>query len=554
MVLGMAIGLARVYRPSKVSELDQALVREFFGRVLDSGKVAQAYLFSGPKGTGKTSAARILAAVLNCEKNEVQKPKDSKKQKLSEPCGKCDNCVSIKAGSSSMVVEIDAASNRGIDDVRVLRDRINLMPSGGSYSVYIVDEVHMLTTEAFNALLKTLEEPPEHVVFCLCTTEEHKLPGTVISRCTKVGYKKATSEELMRSFERVLKGEGVEIEKSVLEEIARKSDGSFRDGVKVLEQLLGSGDEITLERVAKEIGGSSGVELEEFLNLILSADAKGGLEYLDGLMERGVRAKPFMESLIDLASVRLKKGVVENGTVDVKLVDLIEIFSKAFLRFGDVPIEDLAVEMAVVEYCLKYGDMEVREVLNVREVQEVQKVREAEKPKSAKETANAKAERDEQKLDEKEGKKKLKKRVNAEEIKEKPAEVVSKASSQESGEVVLVMEEVRQKWGKVLSALQEHNHGLTTILGRVELSGCDGNVIELCVRYKFHKEQLEQNRYLSLIEDSLAGVFGGKVGVNISVNKKARVPKSLERHDNVTAEVSSEDEKLMSVAEEVFGE
>jgi len=196
------------YRPQRVGELDLVSVRESLGRILKSGRFAHAYLFAGPKGTGKTSSARILAKVLNCVDNNG-KPKNQKTNKLKnkkettqelrEPCGKCGSCKAIVGGSSMAVMEMDAASNRGIDDIRELRERVALAPAGGKYAVYVIDEVHMLTTEAFNALLKTLEEPPAHAVFVLCTTEVHKLPGTVVSRCTQVKFTKASRGEVVAS-------------------------------------------------------------------------------------------------------------------------------------------------------------------------------------------------------------------------------------------------------------------------------------------------------------------------------------------------------------------
>ena len=209
----------RIYRQQTISELHSAVIRQAFDHIRESGSFSHAYLLTGPKGTGKTSSARILAKMLNCEKNtkavregqsESQSNKTSKKsvKPFVEPCGVCDSCKRITIGSSLCVTEMDAASNRGIDDIRILRERVNLVPSDGLVSVYIIDEVHMLTTEAFNALLKVLEEPPAHVVFVLATTELRKVPDTILSRCTMIQFSRASQEELMNALKHVAKKEG----------------------------------------------------------------------------------------------------------------------------------------------------------------------------------------------------------------------------------------------------------------------------------------------------------------------------------------------------------
>src|ERR1700722_9521228 len=232
----------RKYRPQKIDDLDSAAVRDTLHAVLQND-VSHAFLFTGPKGLGKTSTARIVAKVVNCET-----PKN-KREKEIEPCNKCDQCVSITSGNNVDILEIDAASNRGIDEIRELKEKIRLAPVAAKRKVYIIDEVHMLTTEAFNALLKTLEEPPEHAMFILCTTEAHKVPETIISRCFQIMFKPATEEELVRSFKRIVEGEKLKIDDEVLKYIAGLADRGFRDGVKMLEEvyLLSQNKPITKE-------------------------------------------------------------------------------------------------------------------------------------------------------------------------------------------------------------------------------------------------------------------------------------------------------------------
>ena len=216
------------YRPQSLADLDLDLVREELTKIVASGNIPHALLFAGPKGTGKTSAARIMAKIVNCESKNP-------------PCNKCQQCLSIMKGNNIDVIELDAASNRGIDDIRVLRDTVKLAPASSRKKVYIIDEAHMLTTEASNALLKTLEEPPDHVYFILATTNPEKLIDTIKSRTTLIQFTKATTEETKRSLKRIIKKEKF-ITKSVmlikneeLDQIIKLSEGSFRDAVKLLE-------------------------------------------------------------------------------------------------------------------------------------------------------------------------------------------------------------------------------------------------------------------------------------------------------------------------------
>src|SRR5687767_12395504 len=232
------------YRPRNIGELDLDTVRESLESILKSGKFSHAYLFVGPRGAGKTSAARILAKVVNC----------LRRVESGEPCLECEMCKMIENGSALDVIEIDAASNRGIDNIRELREKIGLAPVMGTRKVYIIDEVHMLSIDAFNALLKTLEEPPMHAMFVLCTTEDHKVPETVVSRCIRVQFTKANEEEVKRSLMKAITGEKLNVLEEALIMLARSVDGSFREGHKVLEQLASLEKEVTLLDVKKVIG------------------------------------------------------------------------------------------------------------------------------------------------------------------------------------------------------------------------------------------------------------------------------------------------------------
>ncbi len=237
--------VARRYRPQSFDELiGQEHVAKGLAAAIVASRVGHAYLFTGARGTGKTSTARILAKALNCEKGPTP-----------TPCNECDICRSITAGDDMDVLEIDGASNRGIDEIRQLRQNVNVRPSRARFKIYIIDEVHMLTKEAFNALLKTLEEPPEHVKFIFCTTEPEKIPITIISRCQRYDFAGIQTSQIVERLRQIVAGEGVEAEPEALEILARRAAGSMRDSQSLLEQLLAFGSrKITVADVHRLLG------------------------------------------------------------------------------------------------------------------------------------------------------------------------------------------------------------------------------------------------------------------------------------------------------------
>ncbi len=372
------------YRPTTIDELDNAGVRETLYSVL-SGDAQHAFLFIGPKGLGKTSAARIVAKVVNCEEKSKVKSQKSKAQVKSqkfeaerfgevEPCNECEQCLSITNGTNMDVVEIDAASNRGIDEIRDLREKIWLAPLRARKKVYIIDEVHMLTTEAFNALLKTLEEPPSHAMFILCTTEFQKIPATILSRCFLIQFMPATEEELVRSFRRIVKGEKIDITDDALLYIAGLSDRGFRDGVKILEEmtLVANGRKITKELVEEKYQVSSiRYQVSGMFEGLVKRDAKRCLEIVEELVGKGTDVRYFLQELIGALHEELlfQTGIKKNFQFSYKRTTffegsqipnyklqinetkmLYELFSKAYVDMKYAVLAQLPLELAVLEF------------------------------------------------------------------------------------------------------------------------------------------------------------------------------------------------------------
>ncbi|MBR0104763.1 MAG: DNA polymerase III subunit gamma/tau, partial [Firmicutes bacterium] len=238
--------LYRKYRPKVFSDvIGQEHIVKTLKNQIAGGKISHAYLFCGTRGTGKTSTAKIFARAINC-----LNPKDG------EPCMECEMCVADMEGRSVNVIEIDAASNRGIDSIKELREDIKYAPAEGTYKVYIIDEIHMLTTEAFNALLKTLEEPPKHVVFILATTDPQKIPATILSRCQRYDFKRITAEEITETIKKYLELEGINADEDAVKYVAYLGDGSMRDSLSILDQCLAyfSDEHITLEKILDVTG------------------------------------------------------------------------------------------------------------------------------------------------------------------------------------------------------------------------------------------------------------------------------------------------------------
>lgn len=284
------LALARKYRPQTFSEvLSQDFITSTLQNAITMGRVAHAYLFTGPRGVGKTSTARIFAKALNC-----MNPNGA------APCGECDNCLEITNGTSLDVIEIDGASNRGVEEIRSLREAVKFVPVKSKYKVIIVDEVHMLTEQAFNALLKTLEEPPEYVIFIFATTDQHKIPVTILSRCQRYEFKKITYEEMNSNLKSILEKENITYEDDALNYIIRNSDGCMRDALSLLDQIIAyGGGKITLEDTSYLLGITDAYLSNDIFNAVLKEETELLPDLVNQVDEKGIDYKYMTECLIE---------------------------------------------------------------------------------------------------------------------------------------------------------------------------------------------------------------------------------------------------------------
>lgn len=505
------------YRPQKLEELDITEVRDSLKKTVSSGNIPHALLFSGPKGTGKTSAARIMAKILNCEK------------KGKEPCDKCEQCISITKGSNIDVIELDAASHRGIDDVRSLKDAVKLAPARARKKVYIIDEAHMLTVEASNALLKTLEEPPSHVVFILATTNPEKLIETIRSRAVNINFRRATNEELASSLTRIIKGEKIKIDKESLLLIAQRASGSFRDAAKILEQIVTEKKLLDAKSIEEFLFNRRSFNAEEFIGFLSGRETKKALETISQVIQKGGSIQTLIETVLFKFREGLlgKVGVGSDGLKDFSkddLLYLIELFTHAQSQLKTTTIEELPVEIAVI----RWGETKAGGL------QTDQADKNESSSKEPKESIQTQA-KDSVKSEPISA---------AQTIKEFPKQSVAPNFTKDITD---------EMWRRILELVRPVNASIEALLRAARPLSYDGKILTLGVFYRFHKERLEDIPHRKVLEDVVSAVLGvqARVACVLTEPPVKQVVEEVKKEEPVLTEGGDQD--IIKVAEEIFG-
>ncbi len=476
----------RTYRPQIIADIDNEKVRDQLLALLTKGRkdLPHAYFFTGPKGTGKTTAARVIAKLFNCTKSTK-----------SGPCGQCGQCTSISSGTSLDVIEMDAASNRGIDEIRQLRERIGLSPASAQYTIYIIDEVHMLTTEAFNALLKTLEEPPVHAIFVLATTDAHKVPATITSRCMIIRFAKATKTELLHALARVVKSEKISISDEALQRIAELSDGAFRDAVKFLEQVSFHKGKIELEHIDAVLSVSTSVHIARFMTLLEGKDASltQALETIHDVGEAGTDMRAFTTDVLQYLRINLL-ALVQNALAEAyvfsdrrKLQAAITLFTRAYGELRYAPIQQLPLELAIIDLFQTSpiaSDQEPVHGVHSRTASNREPLPASVSPSIPPATPNEST----------------------------PPPHVSLG--------LLTFEKLIEHWPDFIAATKPYNHSVAGVLRSSRPKSVEDGIVTIEAFYKFHQEKLATVPTKQVLSEVLRKLFGEKVTIEIVLGKK----------------------------------
>jgi DNA polymerase III subunit gamma/tau len=489
------IAFYRKYRPENFDQtIGQEHILTVLKNAITSDKISHAYLFTGPRGTGKTSVARILSKAINCQN---RKPVEY------NPCGKCPVCVGIAEDRVMDLIEIDAASNRGIDEMRDLREKVKFSPTEAKFKVFIIDEVHMLTKEAFNALLKTLEEPPSHAIFILATTEINKVPSTIISRCQRHDFKRITVTDLESRLSEVSKKEKITISDDALETISEASEGGLRDALSLLDQLASIGlTKIEEKDVESILGLAPHKMVAGFAAAILAGDSKKALEVLETASTEGIDLVIFTKSLIDftrkLILVKLAGANGVEGTAEQveELKQLAEKTStQAVVKFSD--------DLLWAQNAFRTS-IDPKAILTVL----CAKSEAAQAPTA----------------------------VAPEAVVAKTQQTAKPAAKAASGTPNV---DLNGKWKHFLMEVKAKNNTIHAFL-RVAHPTTEGNVLVLAFPYKFHKERLEEPKNKRFVEELLTKIYGREMELRCELEGGGYHNKQVEDPDTAASILGGE--------------
>lgn len=504
--------LYRDYRPQNFSEvLGQNHIKITLQNEISANKLAQAFLFCGPRAVGKTTLARVLAKTVNCE---------NRKDGEFEPCNKCASCLSITQGKNLDVVEIDAASNTGVDNVREnIISFSRLMPASSKFKVFIIDEVHMLSISAFNALLKIIEEPPTYVIFILCTTEIQKVPLTIISRCERFDFKRISVTDIVKKLSLIASKENIEIDMEVLEAVARRSGGHLRDAESLLGQIFSLGDKkITLEKAELVIPHYNSNEAVDLIDYLSRKDAAKAVELVNNLVDTGVNLKNFTGELIALLRKIILGKVSPNLTdnlglnlgesLEIKVNsvssnlgwDQLLVFTKRFLEaYNDNKnplISQLPLELAIIDIC--YGVTASSSFASTN-IASVSSASISGSSSGQKTIAPAKKEAE-------------------------PVSMETLGVKQFNGGTInLSQAEVLEKWPEFLVKIKKYNHSLSFVLQNCQPHDVKNNCLCLVFKYKFHQDRINDVAIKSIVETTLAEVFGSILSLSLKIDENLEI-------------------------------
>ena len=497
------IAFARKYRPQTFDDIiGQSHVTITLKNAISQDRVAHAYLFAGPRGVGKTTAARILAKALNCEKGPTPKP-----------CNNCASCKEITQGSSLDILEIDGASNRGIDEIRNLRDNVKFAPSKGKYKVYIIDEVHMLTPEAFNALLKTLEEPPQHVKFIFATTQAHKVPPTILSRCQRFDFRRIATKEISENLKLIVKAEGLNIDTEALSIIAKYSDGGMRDAQVMLDQITSFAKaKVGVKDVTKILGMVEDEALFELSDAIRGKDAVKALGVLDTLINEGkdvtqvalgmiehfrniaiTKISADIDSLIDAGAEKIKRYRDEAGGFTIEdILYVIYTFSNAIDFIKKSSLSRVPVEAALVKLTLSHPIVPLNDV--IRRVEALEKSRGGQTSNAVTPAVPVSKPRS---------------------AEPKPKVPDPKPQTADSTARPADLDEILTSWAAVINQITPKKISVASYLQEGYPVSLDGKTLSIGFpkSLQFHKEVLESPDNKGLIETAIKAVLGKDIKV-----------------------------------------
>ncbi len=478
----MHITLYRKYRPKDFSEIaGESDIVKTLKNSLDNDRISHAYLFSGPRGVGKTTSARLIAKGVNCLKNGIS----------SSPCNECENCREIDNGSFIDLIEIDAASNRGIDEIRELKDKINYQPSKGRKKIYIIDEVHMLTKEAFNALLKTLEEPPEHVIFILATTEPDKILPTIISRCQRYDFKSLTYTEVKDKLSEICRGENVEIDEGSLGLIYESSGGSMRDAISILERVIITylGEKIDEDKCSKVIGITSKTLLKEFLGIVKGNRISEGAVFLDKLWLDSLDIEKFFKDF-----GKYIKNLVLSGEMEAE--EGLKIIGNIFDSLNKFKYEEdkRLLGYVVLNSLIKKTDKGTKEVAVEKQIvyKEVPKVSQEKNGMENK--------------------------------------ISEKTTTEYQREINI--DEIKEKWSEIVRAAKNEKMTFSAFLMDAVPYRIEDNILYIKFNSNlFAKEQMETEYYNSIFQDVVERITGSKIRTKYIFKENNKSEKSKSDND-----------------------